>query len=105
MAFVLVLAFVLSAIGAVEATQSRYENYSKNFTLTGNGATDIVNVAVAQLGKTKANLGYTEPWGADFVGDCAKLAGVSEAVPLQGGVSYLKNAVIGMLCLWISVFR
>lgn len=94
LAFVLVLAFVLSAIGAVEATQSRYENYSKNFTLTGNGATDIVNVAVAQLGKTKANLGYTEPWCADFVGDCAKLAGVSEAVPLQGGVSYLKNAVI-----------
>lgn len=94
LALVLVLVFVLSAITAVEATQSRYENYSKNFTLTGDSATDIVNVAVAQLGKTKADLGYTEPWCADFVGDCAKLAGVSEAVPLQGGVSYLKNAVI-----------
>lgn len=94
LSLLLVLVFAFSAISVVEATQSKYENYSKNFTLTGNGATDIVNVAVAQLGKTKANLGYTEAWCADFVGDCAKLAGESEAVPLQGGVSYLKNAVI-----------
>ena len=76
------------------ATQSRDYNFSKNYNLTGNGATDIVAVANAQIGRSKSALGYTEAWCADFVSDCAKLAGQSAAVPFNGGVAYLYNAVI-----------
>lgn len=35
----------------VNATQNRTQNFSRNFTITGNGAEDTVNVAQAQLGK------------------------------------------------------
>ncbi len=75
-------------------TQSRSDYYSKSYSLTGDGATDIVAVARAQVGKTKSNLAYTEAWCADFVSDCAKLAGQSAAVPFNGGVSYMYNAVL-----------
>lgn len=79
---------------AETGTQSRDYNFSKNYNLTGNGAADIVAVARAQVGKSKGNLGYTEAWCADFVSDCAKLAGQSAAVPFNGGVAYMYNAVI-----------
>ena len=49
------------------SAQSRSGNFSKNYTLNGNPADDIVAVALAQQGKTKAQLGYTEAWCADFV--------------------------------------
>ena len=75
-------------------TQSHYQNFSNNYTLTGNGANDIVAVALAQEGKSGSQLGYTEEWCADFVGDCAILAGQSTAVPLYGGVQGLKNRII-----------
>lgn len=64
----------------VTATQNRSYNFSKNYTLTGNYANDIVNVANAQLGKTKTNLGYTEAWCANFATDCARLTGVPDNV-------------------------
>ncbi len=79
---------------AETGTQSRDYNFSKNYNLTGNGAADIVAIARAQIGKTKANLGYTEAWCADFVSDCAKLAGQGGAVPFNGGVAYMYNAVM-----------
>ena len=77
------------------STQSRDYNFSKGYNLTGNGAVDIVAVARAQVGKSKSNLGYTEAWCADFVSDCAKLAGQSSAIPFNGGVAYMYNAVLG----------
>ncbi|MBQ8763672.1 MAG: leucine-rich repeat protein [Clostridia bacterium] len=90
----LVIAVLVTTVVTVKATQSRYWNYNTNYTLTGNGATDMVNVAVAQLGRSGSSLGYSEAWCADFVGDCAILAGVSSQVPLHGGVSYLKDAIV-----------
>ncbi|MCI7813974.1 MAG: fibronectin type III domain-containing protein [Robinsoniella sp.] len=39
-----------------------------------------MKVANAQVGRTKAQMGYTEAWCADFVYDCARLAGISEKV-------------------------
>lgn len=78
----------------VSATQSRKQNFSTNYTLTGNGATDILNVALAQQGKTGSQLGYTEEWCADFVSDCADLAGQSDAVPRYGGVDGLKTRIL-----------
>lgn len=76
----------------VEATQTKKSNFSQSYTLTGNGAKDIVAVAKAQEGKTQAQLGYTESWCADFVSDCADLAGQGTAVKRHGVVSsLLKN--------------
>ena len=78
----------------VFATQSRSGNFSKSYTLTGNGAADMCAIALAQYQKTGSALGYTEDWCANFVSDCAKLAGQSKAVPAHGGVSYLYQNVI-----------
>lgn len=100
MALVMVFGLVPSISSAVERpdfepmTQSHCENFSTNYTLTGNGASDMVAIALAQEGKTGSNLGYTEQWCADFIGDCAVLAGQSAAIPANGYVPSLKNQVL-----------
>ncbi len=92
---VMCLAIVFSAFAIqTNATQSRSYNFSTNYTLTGNPASDIVAIAQAQNGKTQGQLGYTEAWCADFVGDCALLAGQDSAVPTHGAVSSLYSNVI-----------
>jgi len=78
----------------VLASQSKSQNYSRNYSLNGNGADDIVAVAQAQLGKTKSQLGYTEAWCADFVSDCAELAGQGSKVPFDGYCQTLYNKII-----------
>mgnify|MGYP003292155753 CR=1 FL=1 len=78
----------------VFATQSRVDYFSKNYSLSGNAANDMIAIAQAQLGKTVADLGYTEAWCANFVSDCAKLAGQSSAVPANGYVPTFYNAII-----------
>ncbi|MDY3728540.1 MAG: CHAP domain-containing protein, partial [Wujia sp.] len=86
----LILLFPLN----VSATQSRTGNFNKSFTLSGNQANDICSVALAQYQRTGAMFGYTEGWCADFVSDCAILAGASSAIPASGGVSYLKQNIL-----------
>lgn len=77
------------------ATESKAEFYSKNYPqLTGDGAKDMVTVAKAQVGLSQTDLKYWEAWCADFIGDCATLAGQSAAVPHYGGVSGLMELVI-----------
>lgn len=76
------------------ATQSRTDNFYKTYTLTGNAADDIVSVALAQAGRTTASLGYTEDWCADFVSDCAALAGASAAIPLYGECTGLRQRIL-----------
>ena len=85
----------LTVIGTINAgaTQSRSYNFNRNYSITGSGAQDIVNVAKAQLGKTKAQLGYTEAWCADFVGDCASLAGIGDRIPAAGYCGTLYNNI------------
>ncbi len=78
----------------VSATQSQKGNFNTNYTLTGDGATDILNVAKAQIGRTGSSFGYTESWCADFVSDCAELAGQSSAVPRHGHVDYLTSNLL-----------
>lgn len=87
---VLILIFPLN----VSATQSRTGNFNKSFTLSGNQANDVCSVALAQYQRTGAMFGYTEGWCADFVSDCAILAGASSAIPASGGVSYLKQNIL-----------
>ena len=79
---------------AETATQNRTAYYNTNYTLTGNQVEDLIAVAEAQLGKTKANLGYTEAWCANFVSDCADLAGLSNIIPRSGGVRYLRENIL-----------
>ena len=94
MSTVLVILMVIIPIGIVEATQSKSGNFLGGYTLTGNGATDVVNVALKQENRTGSQFGYTEEWCADFVSDCAKLAGQSTAIPFNGGTTALRNAII-----------
>lgn len=77
----------------VSASQSRNSNYNKNYMLNGSPADNIVAVAQAQQGRTKAQLGYTEAWCADFVSDCAQLAGLGDIIPFDGYCWNLYNKV------------
>ena len=77
----------------VYATQIRKQNFSTNYTLTGNGPSDMLAIAFAQVGKTGAQLGYSEAWCANFVSDCADLAGQSSAIPRTGAVSTIRKNV------------
>ena len=43
----------------VKARANGSGNFSTNYTLTGNGAEDLVRVAEAQIGKTGGELGYS----------------------------------------------
>lgn len=79
---------------SVYATQNKMSNYSNAFTLSGNGADDIVSVATAQIGKTGSQLGYSEEWCADFVGDCAALANQGNAIPRNGYCPSLQTAIL-----------
>lgn len=84
--FMLISVFSVTSL----ATQSRYESFDISpVTLTSDAGENMAAVALSQLGKTGRDLGYTEEWCADFVGDCAILTGQSEAVPLYGGVEGL----------------
>ncbi len=76
------------------ATQDRKGYFSKNYSLSGNGADDIVAVARAQVGKTGSQLGYSEQWCADFVSDCADLAGQGAAVPRDGYCPNLRTKIV-----------
>lgn len=75
-------------------TQSCVSGFSGNYTLTGNGATDMVAIALAQEGRTGAQMGYTEEWCADFICDCAILAGQSSAIPQYGAVAGLYDRLL-----------
>jgi len=81
-------------VNSVKATQSCIGGFVTSYELTGDGANDMVAIALAQEGRTGSQIGYTEEWCADFVSDCAILAGQSSAVPQYGGVEGLYNRVI-----------
>lgn len=69
-------------------------------TLTGNGAEDMVNVAVAQAGRKDDDTGWypsSEAWCADFVLDVARIAGQTAAVPdnpANAACGTFKNALL-----------
>lgn len=90
---IILSSLVFSSVSA-EATQDRTYNFSTNYNLTGNPVDDIVSVAMAQQNRTKASMGYTEAWCADFVGDCADLAGLSYAIPRAGYCGTLWDNII-----------
>ena len=76
-----------------DAAQNRTANFNKSYTLGNNLSQNMINVAYAQIGKTGSQLGYTENWCADFVSDCAELAGYGSAVPRNANCTNLYNAI------------
>lgn len=75
------------------------DNYNHNYSLTGDGAHNIVAVAQAQVGRTNDTFQYHYGgWCAAFINDCAYLAGQASAIPFihyqTHGVSGLRNAIL-----------
>ena len=93
---ILMLIYLISPFGSLEvyAKQSRIDYFNKTYTLTGDPIHDIIAVALEQKDKTGSQLGYTEDWCADFVSDCAILAGVAYAIPAHGNVTGLYDNVL-----------
>ena len=91
---IIILCMISQSVVTAFATQNRTGNFSKSYSLSGNGATDIVRVAAAQLGRTGSQLGYSEQWCADFVSDCAILANQSAAIPAAGYCPTLRQNII-----------
>lgn len=73
---ILTIVFAMTMTVPSFAYCTRSGNFNKTYTLTGNYGADMVAIAQKQLGRSKSSLGYTEAWCADFVLDCARLAGV-----------------------------
>lgn len=89
MAFSLVGVMPAMDVGATEHST----NFNLSFTLTGNGATDMINVAKAQIGRNGGTLGYTEEWCADFISDCAFYSNQSSAIPANGSCYSMMTAL------------
>lgn len=94
-AILLALTFFSRPAAQPVRTQTHAESFLPEYALSGEGGADMVSIAMAQLGMTGSELGYTEEWCADFVCDCALLAGQSAAVPLYGGVTVLRTLILG----------
>ena len=105
MAFTAVATPLGDNIPALEEAFSAGAYYSvkDNFypvTLTGDGAVDMVNVAVAQTGRKDDDDGWypnREAWCADFVLDVARVAGQTGAVPdapANAACGTFKNALL-----------
>ena len=105
MAFTAVATPLGDNIPALEEAFSAGAYYSvkDNFypvTLTGDGAVDMVNVAVAQNGRKDDDTGWypsSEAWCADFVMDVARVAGQTGAVPVapaNAACGTFKNALL-----------
>ena len=105
MAFTAVATPLGDNIPALEGAFSAGAYYSvkDNFypvALTGDGAVDMVNVAVAQAGRKDDDDGWypsREAWCADFVMDVARVAGQTGAVPVapaNAACGTFKNALL-----------
>lgn len=90
----LALALMLAAAFPVSAAQSRAANFLKTYDLSGTASEDMVAIAQAQLYRSGASFDYTEQWCADFVSDCARLAGQSKAVPFHNNVYGLHDQIL-----------
>ena len=68
--------------------------WSTDYILNGEPEHDMLEIAKAQIDKTRSDLGYNDDWCAYFVCDCAKLAGQEKAIPFFAGVNGLRERVI-----------
>ncbi len=88
----------------VSASQSAVAIYDKDFTLVGEGGKDMLAVAKVQtpeLGDEEypssssvAAYYSSSLWSAEFISDCAILAGQEDAIPWSGNPQYLYENII-----------
>ena len=78
--------------GANDLSRARY--YSTDYTLTGDGPTDMIAIAFAQLGKNGEAFGYDTNWCTNFIGDCAILAGQSSVIPMTLYFGDIENYIL-----------
>ena len=66
---ILVSLMILSSFSTltVLTNQSCYNGFDRNYTLTGDPASDMVAIATRQIGRTQSQFGYTEGWCDNFV--------------------------------------
>lgn len=89
-----ILSVLVTLCLLIELAPTAFAAWSTNYTLTGNQAQDIVNIALAQKGKARADLGYSVNWCAMFISDCAAKAGASGAIPYSAGVKGILDNII-----------
>ena len=79
----------------VSAYSRSGNNLNPNYSLTGNGASDVVAVAKAQLGKKYPDFSgfHYRAWCADFVSACAAAANQSNAIPGNASVSGIRSFI------------
>ena len=94
LSIIIIATLIPVGIVSVGATQNRYYNFNSGYSISGNGANDMVSIAATQLGLTGSQLGYSEQWCADFVSDCAILANQSDAIPAAGYCPTLRQNII-----------
>lgn len=81
-------------VSAKTADLAEVGGYDTSYTLTGNGAADMVAIASKQLWKSGSSLGYYSAWCDAFVIKCAELAGQSAAIPNKRGCWNLYSAIL-----------
>lgn len=103
-------AFVLFLMGVpwvkpeiANAEQEMYGNFSKNYSYSSDPGQYMLNIAKAQTGKTRAQLGYTVDWCAYFIADCAVLANQTKAIPRHGRADYIDEYILNAGGVKVSV--
>ena len=92
--FALLLTAVPTGCFLVSATQDRTANFYKDYETSNDPGQYMVNIALAQLNRSQSSMGYSEAWCANFVSDCARLAGQSDAIPAHSFVPTLWSNII-----------
>ncbi len=94
LSIIMIMAFLANMPNYIVRAQNRTENFNKNYTYSSDPGQYMVNIALAQQGKTGSQLGYTVDWCAYFVSDCAELANQSQAIPRHGRADYLDKNIL-----------
>lgn len=98
LALMLAVSIVTEApIPAKASWCSSFSGWNQSYDLSNKSPGEkLAAVAVAQDGKIQSQMGYSAPWCAYFIMDCAELAGVSSAVPhaSNGVTTTLRDAIL-----------
>lgn len=92
--FALVFAVFIVPLNAFAYSRDG-NNLNPNYSLSGDGASDIVAVAKAQLGKKYGDFSgfHYRAWCADFVSACAAAANQSAAIPGSASVDGIRSSI------------
>ena len=89
-----IMLLTLTPLSCFKASALFASNSFNSATSSSDPGQYVANIALAQSNRTGSSLGYSDQWCAFFVSDCASIAGQSAAVPANGNVLSLYNAII-----------